>query len=186
MYVFEINLWIVACFHIFYTPFLRKKKEHVKRTYEAGAFSPLQNDVFVVCVVFQHEHGRDREHHAEEGCRAGAAGRGADHRRATEVRARALTASPVQGIIGVGICMRKSGCCTHGGVRARCSRKTSQSSLQQDPAELRCSHNPAGHSVAPVTFEPGPVNSLPRYYDPALPIHSKGTLAPQRPAFRTL
>lgn len=47
--------------------------------------------VFVVCVVFQHKHGRDREHHAEEGCRAGAAGRGADHRRATEVCAPALT-----------------------------------------------------------------------------------------------
>lgn len=71
-------------------------------------------------------------------------------------------------------------------LKLRCSRKTSQCSLQQDPAELRCSHNPAVHSVAPVTFERGTINSLTRYYDPTQPIHSKGTVAPQRLAFRTL
>lgn len=70
--------------------------------------------------------------------------------------------------------------------KLRCSRKTSQCSLQQDPAELRCPHNPATHPVAPVTFERGTINSLTRYYDPTLPIHSKGTVAPQRLAFRTL
>lgn len=81
--------------------------------------TPLQSDVFVVCVALQREHGRDREHHAEEGCRAGAAGRGADHRGAAEVRARALPVAASRGIFGVGVCVRKSGCCTRGGVRRR-------------------------------------------------------------------
>lgn len=58
------------------------------------AFIPLQADVFVACVMCQHRHGRDREHHAEEGCRAGAAGRGADHRRAAEVGVSTLSATP--------------------------------------------------------------------------------------------
>lgn len=38
-----------------------------------------------LCPCFQRD-GRDWEHHAEEGCRAGAHGRGARHRGAAEVR----------------------------------------------------------------------------------------------------
>lgn len=37
------------------------------------------------CTMCLQGDGRDREHHAEEGCGAGAAGRGARHRRAAEV-----------------------------------------------------------------------------------------------------
>lgn len=122
-------------FTFFYTPFLRKKREHVKRTCEAGAFPPLQNDVFVVCVVFQHEHGRDREHHAEEGCRAGAAGRGADHRRATEVRARASALGYAWGRAGVARTGVSDSSAAEGRPRAHCSRSPLSSAAlitQQD------------------------------------------------------
>lgn len=83
--------------------------KHIERKCNASAFTQLQNDAFVVVVMCQHGHGRDREHHAEEGCRAGAAGRGADHRRATEVGGFILSASPLQGISSIVTSVRKVG-----------------------------------------------------------------------------
>lgn len=38
-----------------------------------------------LCLLCQQRDGRDRAHHAKEGCRVGAAGRGAGHRRTAEV-----------------------------------------------------------------------------------------------------